>query len=59
MDGRNVYPGNCLVGQLTSKGFDQEYGNGEVFRAAYVDTGFLSQNLSTSEIWLRSDWEER
>lgn len=36
LDGRNSLPGNCLVGQLVSDGFEQEQRNGQRLREAYV-----------------------
>lgn len=59
MAGRNDFPGDCLVGQLTDKGYQQELGNGAVYKQAYVNSGFLSKDLLDTEVWLRSDWEER
>ena len=47
--------GNCSVGQLTTIGFHQQQVNGGSLRKAYVDTGFLSDVISPSEIYLRSD----
>ena len=49
--------GNCSVGQLTKVGFMQQEKNGDVLRKAYVDSTFLKQNLSASEVYIRSDSE--
>jgi hypothetical protein len=51
--------GNCSVGQLTTIGFHQQQVNGGSLRKAYVDTGFLSDVISPSETYLRSDNEPR
>ena len=49
--------GNCSVGQLTLKGFYQQIANGQSLRKAYVDSGFLSNMITPSEIYFRSDGE--
>lgn len=53
--GNEVLNGNCSVGQLTKIGFEQQMNNGKTLRDAYVGSGFLSQNLSSSEVYIRSD----
>lgn len=53
--GDEVLKGNCSVGQLTTIGFYQHLMNGYSLRKAYVDSGFLSKNLSRSEVYIRSD----
>ena len=49
--------GNCSVGQLTLIGFYQQIANGQSLRKAYVDSGFLSNMITPSEIYFRSDGE--
>jgi len=59
----NVYPGNCMAGELIKKGAEQEMRNGRNLRSRYVgddkrihlwgkDDGL--PKLSSSEIWLYS-----
>ena len=55
--GREEVPGNCALGQLTSKGFKQQLSNGENYRKIYVDSGFLSKNFSSVEHLVRSTGE--
>ena len=52
--GREEVPGNCALGQLTSRGFKQQIENGENYRQVYVESGFLSQNFSSVEHRVRS-----
>eukprot|EP01112_Ceratiomyxa_fruticulosa_P021415 TRINITY_DN7520_c0_g1_i1.p1 TRINITY_DN7520_c0_g1~~TRINITY_DN7520_c0_g1_i1.p1 ORF type:complete len:416 (-),score=52.09 TRINITY_DN7520_c0_g1_i1:182-1429(-) len=50
-----IHPGNCNLGQLTSKGYDQHYRLGAKLRNLYVDTyKFLSANFDPTEVWVRS-----
>ena len=53
--GDEALKGNCSVGQLTTIGFYQHLMNGYSLRKAYVNSGFLSKNLSRSEVYIRSD----
>lgn len=53
--GREELPGNCALGQLTSVGFKQQLTLGEHFRTVYVDNSFLSSNLTSKELYIRSD----
>jgi hypothetical protein len=52
------YRGSCGVGQLTSKGFEQQQTNGAILRKAYVGS-LLSAELTHSELHLRSDDSHR
>lgn len=47
--------GNCSVGQLTTIGYEQHLLNGASLRKTYVESGFLSDTISPSEVYLRSD----
>ena len=47
--------GNCSVGRLTTIGFSQQVQNGKVLKTAYVNTGFLDNKISPSEVYIRSD----
>eukprot|EP01112_Ceratiomyxa_fruticulosa_P000149 TRINITY_DN1016_c0_g1_i1.p1 TRINITY_DN1016_c0_g1~~TRINITY_DN1016_c0_g1_i1.p1 ORF type:complete len:424 (+),score=67.74 TRINITY_DN1016_c0_g1_i1:307-1578(+) len=52
---REVIAGDCALGQLTNKGYDQHVALGQQLRKLYVDTyKFLSPNFDPTEIWLRS-----
>eukprot|EP01095_Lingulamoeba_sp_RSL-Kostka_P001325 TRINITY_DN11891_c0_g1_i1.p1 TRINITY_DN11891_c0_g1~~TRINITY_DN11891_c0_g1_i1.p1 ORF type:complete len:420 (+),score=125.89 TRINITY_DN11891_c0_g1_i1:55-1314(+) len=51
--------GNCEVGQLTVRGLEQEENNGKVYRSAYVESGFLDSTFNASQIYIRSDDEDR
>ena len=53
--GNETLNGNCSVGQLTKIGFGQQMQNGQTLYNAYVSTGFLNPNLSSSEVYVRSD----
>lgn len=53
--GREQLPGNCALGQLTSIGFKQDITAGEQFRTVYVESGFLSSNFTSKELYVRSD----
>lgn len=55
--GREELPGNCALGQLTSIGFKQDITVGEHFRTVYVESGFLSNNFTSKELYVRSDGE--
>jgi len=58
--GRNVYPGNCMMGQLTQNGYAQQVGNGKILRLAYVETiPLLNSSLNPAEVYIRSDDEPR
>jgi hypothetical protein len=39
MLGREIYLGNCMTGQLTSKGFAQQQQNGAMYRRVYSPSG--------------------
>ena len=56
---RNYFAGNCETGQLTNKGFEQEYMTGVMYRERYVVNGFLPPNYDSSLIYLRSDEADR
>lgn len=55
MPGRNDMKGDCGLGHLTFKGYKQEEVNGRNLRQVYVDTGFLSLNYSSHEVFFRTD----
>ena len=55
MQGREVFPGDCYVGQLTLKGYEQHENNGRLLRKAYVGSGFISSNYNPSKHYFRSD----
>jgi acid phosphatase len=56
MSGRNIFPGNCGLGALTTKGFQQQLLNGKLLRTAYIDqNSLLSPQLNLAELWVRSD----
>ena len=55
--GREEVPGNCALGQLTSRGFKQQLENGENYRNVYIDSGFLSKNFSSVHHRVRSTGE--
>jgi len=59
MPGRNSYPGDCLTGQLTSRGYNQHLSNGRKFYSAYTKASLISPSYTETEIYLRSDNEER
>jgi len=51
-----VLKGTCLVGQLTSRGYEQQIANGKLFRQTYVNKlGFLPSKLNSSLLFIRSD----
>lgn len=47
--------GDCSVGQLTLKGYQQQLQNGMYLKEAYVDSGFLASSFNSSDIFIRSD----
>jgi len=50
-----VIPGNCNLGQLTEKGYNQHLTLGTNYRNLYVDTyGFLKEEMDATEVLLRS-----
>ena len=53
--GGEALNGNCSVGQLTTIGFHQQLLNGGSLRKRYVESGFLSKKISSSQIYIRSD----
>lgn len=57
MTGRNDMQGDCGLGHLTFKGYKQQELNGQNLRKAYIDTGFLSPNYSSHEVFFRTDGE--
>ena len=57
MPGRNDINGDCGLGHLTFKGYKQQELNGQNLRMAYVETGFLSPNYSSREVFFRTDGE--
>ena len=55
LPGRNVLPGNCSLGQLTSIGHEQHKTLGAHFRALYHDTyGFLPSQYNADDVWVRA-----
>eukprot|EP01104_Vermistella_antarctica_P004761 TRINITY_DN1518_c0_g1_i5.p1 TRINITY_DN1518_c0_g1~~TRINITY_DN1518_c0_g1_i5.p1 ORF type:complete len:434 (+),score=83.09 TRINITY_DN1518_c0_g1_i5:329-1630(+) len=60
MEGRNEFKGNCMTGQLTSQGYEQHVGNGEMLRANYIEsTSFLPDSFEASSFHLRADNSDR
>jgi hypothetical protein len=66
--GRNSLPGNCMLGQLTEIGHEQQIANGEALRAAYIGPNATVGNLLPPamtpadidrDVFLRSDDVER
>ena len=61
MNGSNVLPGNCLIGQLTNIGYNQQIVNGKGIGQRYIDYYGLLPSLFNSGadldnlILLRSD----
>ena len=55
MTGRNDINGDCGLGHLTFKGYKQEELNGQNLRSVYVETGFLSPNYFSREVFFRTD----
>ncbi|KAK3723809.1 hypothetical protein QZH41_019490, partial [Actinostola sp. cb2023] len=55
LDGREPMQGDCPLGVLTFKGYVQQETNGKILNQAYVKTGFLKQNFSYAEMFIRSD----
>eukprot|EP01121_Diplochlamys_sp_Union-15-3_P008178 TRINITY_DN2153_c0_g1_i1.p1 TRINITY_DN2153_c0_g1~~TRINITY_DN2153_c0_g1_i1.p1 ORF type:complete len:310 (+),score=37.84 TRINITY_DN2153_c0_g1_i1:72-1001(+) len=52
---KNVNPGNCGLGQLTDKGYQQHVSNGNVLRQTYIQSmGFFSSHLVSEEVYVRS-----
>jgi len=52
---REVLPGDCLFGQLTSIGQQQHHRLGASLRELYVNRyGLLSNQINTGEMWIRS-----
>eukprot|EP01134_Creolimax_fragrantissima_P002506 CFRG2506T1 len=47
-------PGNCAVGQLTSRGYKMHILNGKMLRTEYVDSGFVT-DLNPRDVYLRVD----
>eukprot|EP00163_Fabomonas_tropica_P020845 TRINITY_DN36751_c0_g1_i1.p1 TRINITY_DN36751_c0_g1~~TRINITY_DN36751_c0_g1_i1.p1 ORF type:complete len:451 (-),score=96.87 TRINITY_DN36751_c0_g1_i1:29-1381(-) len=60
LPGRNMFKGNCGMGQLTEYGYLQHVSNGEALRSFYVDKlAFLPQSYNPSQFFIRSDDEFR
>lgn len=58
--GREVLPGNCMLGQLTQKGATQHQTLGKSFRARYVtELGFLPSSFDPTYVKVRSTDVER
>jgi len=55
MPGRNDINGDCGLGHLTFKGYKQQLVNGQNLHTVYVETGFLSPNYSSHEVFFRTD----
>jgi hypothetical protein len=55
MDVREPMAGDCALGVLTFKGYKQQELNGQILRNLYVKTGFLKQNYSYADMFIRSD----
>ena len=53
--GNETLNGNCSVGQLTKIGFGQQMQNGIALYDAYVNSGFLNPNISSDQVYIRSD----
>lgn len=57
---REIYPGNCMTGQLTSIGYAQHVLNGKALRKTYVDSfKFLPSSFDPALFFLRSDDVQR
>lgn len=55
LNDRQVLPGDCMFGQLTTKGREQHLTLGNSLRQVYVDKyGFLGKQFSSDEVWVRS-----
>ena len=72
MPGRNILPGNCMLGQLTAVGRAQQAANGRALRAAYAGANatvgdgapllpdaYADAASLARDVFLRSDNEER
>ena len=61
MAAREDYPGNCMSGQLTRRGYQQQLANGDMYRSVYfnasnptIPRAFL-RNSTQDVLWLRAD----
>lgn len=59
MDNRNYYAGSCETGQLTNRGYVQEYEVGKMYKKLYVDSGFIPETFNPKDVYLRSDEGDR
>lgn len=59
LNNRNYYAGTCETGQLTNRGFIQEFRVGQMYRDVYINSGFLSPNIEMNTTYLRSDEADR
>ena len=59
MEDHEPMQGDCALGVLTFKGYKQEELNGQMLRKLYVDTGFLKQNYSYTDVYVRSDGKKK
>ncbi|XP_031564393.1 counting factor 60-like [Actinia tenebrosa] len=59
MEDHEPMQGDCALGVLTFKGYKQQELNGQTLRNLYVKSGFLKQNYSYTDIYVRSDDESR
>jgi len=56
----DLFPGNCILGQLTDEGFTQHVNNGKYFRSVYVDQmGFLPDTFPRDQVFFRADDSDR
>ena len=54
--GRNVFAGNCGVGQLTQLGEEQQFYNGQMLRELYISQGgLLPSDYSPASMYIRAD----
>lgn len=60
MQGRNYFPGNCMTGQLTDRGYQQELHNGEMYFNYLVNQlGFLPTTFTPKLLFARADDDQR
>lgn len=59
MKGRNVLRGTCLLGQLTPKGYKQQYDNGRFLRESYPELLPSCAEEAHDSLYLRSDNQPR
>lgn len=60
MDNRNYFPGNCMTGQLTDRGYHQEVENGAMYRDYLVEKlNFMPSSFNPNEVFARADDQQR